>query len=515
MEIRLLSLSAFVVLILGFTSALAQSFTDVALGSAHICAINGDSEVECTTASAAERYDAPEGLPLMSDIAAGDQHTCGIDRDGQAVCWGGENFGAFDQLRVPDIPQPLVSIGAGDNHTCAVDVNGQVWCWGLDTNQQAQPPGDGFGVNGGGFVQVDGGVNFSCGIQTDGDVACWTSDTRMGDTSNIPGPFVDIDLSFNNACGLKDDGTIECWFGPVAPPANGPYTDLVVSRFAVCGLNQDQTVDCNFDSRISTDEAVFPQDVRFTAIESGSEVFSPVSPFCGITVSGSIECSSSGQFAAFSPPGSADDAGQDLSTLQLALTARRYSSNQIELFWNSRPERFGSQQILIEVYRNDILVDTTENSSSWYDASEQTQNPAVYTIRPIDRLGNVGPFSDTVFVDNDSGIVTTEEVITSFDLVQPLHTVDSLRFVRSGNTAVVTWAGSVPGTNGLKGYEVRLNNEAIAFNNGFFHRLESFNTDVCNEISVAAVSEEGTIFDYRTIVLNRFSRNFDNCTGRV
>jgi len=232
MKLRLLSLCTIVILMLNVNPVIAQSFTDITIGAAHICAISNSADVDCTTASHAQRYDAPEGLPQMIDIAAGDQHTCGIDPDGQAVCWGDDQseFGAFDQLNVPAITQPLVNINAGPNHTCAVDVNGRVWCWGLNTNEQSQPPGDGFGVNGTGFIKVDGGLNFSCGIQTGGDIACWTNDSRFSAYDNIEGPFIDLDISYRTACGLKSDGSIDCWLSRFEPPKNGPYMIIEYSQ---------------------------------------------------------------------------------------------------------------------------------------------------------------------------------------------------------------------------------------------------------------------------------------------
>jgi len=516
MNCRLLSLSALALLLLDVHNVAAQTFTDVAIGSSHMCAVTDTSDVECTTTSFAQRYDAPEGLAQMIDLAAGDQHTCGIDLEGQAVCWsdGQSEFGAFNQLNIPAITQPLVSIAAGANHTCAVDVDGRAWCWGLDTNQQTQPPGDGYGNNGAGFIQVDGGLNFSCGIQTDGDIVCWTNDGGFSRGTTISGPFVDLDISYRNACGIKSDGTIDCWRSRFDPPNNGPYTDLVVSRSAICGLNQNKTVDCTFASDFEPTLPVFPEGTQFNAIESAPENFYRELPFCGLTVSGSIECASSRQFEFLSPPGSADSSDQTLTGVNFVLSARAYSKNKIELFWNNPPARYGDEQILIEVYRNDVLLDTTKNSSSWYDPTEQTENPLVYRIRAVDGLGRVGPFSKTVTVDNDIQRVTYDEPEVRFDIVKPKHTVDSLRMTFAGNDRVIVWSGSVPGSDGLKGYELRINNEPVIFTDSFVHRLESFNSGDCNRISVAAVSEQGTYFDYRTIVTNRFSRNYSSCFDR-
>jgi len=516
MKFRLLSLSTFMLLTVHANTAAAQTYTDVTIGSAHICAITDSSDVECTTAQHAQRYDAPEGLAQLIDVAAGDQHTCGIDLDGQAICWGDKQseFGAFGELAIPEITQPLVSIAAGTNHTCAVDVNGRAWCWGLNTNEQTQVPGNGFGTNGDGFIKVDAGRNFSCGIQKDENIACWTNDTHLARSRFVEGPFIDLDVSYRNACGIKRDGSIHCWQSRMAPPENGPYTDLVVSSSAICGLNQNQTVDCTFAPGLAINSPIFPADARFTSIESGANVFYEALPFCGLTVSGSIECSTSNQFAGLNPPGRDDLFDQNLRDVHFALSARRYARNKIELFWNNPPARYGLDQILVEVYRNDVLVDTTPNSTSWYDPSEQSQRLVVYKIRATDGRGRLGPFSATATVDNETGSVTYDNLPNSFDIVTPTNTVDSLRISYSGNGYLVLWSGSEVGTNGLKGYELRVNNEPVVFTDGFYHRLDNINRSDCNLISVAAMSDQGTIFDYRTIVTNRFSRNYSSCRSR-
>ena len=213
-------------------------------------------------------------------------------------------------------------------------------------------------------------------------------------------------------------------------------------------------------------------------------------------------------------PGGEDFSGQRLDNVHFALIARFYASNRLELFWNSPPARYGNEQILVEVYRNDVLVDTTENSASWYDATVQDQNSMDYKIRAIDRQGRIGPFSSTVSVDNETGVVTINDQHSEFDIVPSIHTVDSLRVSFSGNNYYVIWTGSEPGVDGLKGYEVRINNDPVVFADGFVHSLKSFNRSDSNIISVAAMSEDRTMFDYRSIVNNRFLRNYSSCFDR-
>nr|MBX2836133.1 hypothetical protein [Gammaproteobacteria bacterium] len=457
----------------------AQTYTDVAVGSSHVCAIDDSGVVDCATPNFASRYAAPDDLPLMVDISAGDQHTCGIDIDGQAVCWGATtddgtfDLGYFNQMDIPDITQPLVSLGTGDHHTCAIDATGRAWCWGLNSNLQTEPPGDGYGDDGAGYIKVDGGLNLSCGIETDGDISCWTNDSQYSDYLTIAGPFVDLDIGFRKICAVRADGTIYCALSNIDVPDNGPYTQVAASRRSICGLKEDGTLDCAFDQFV--DETVsIPSSTTFTLIESGAQVFSPSQPYCGITSEGFVVCTS--QFDFLNLPGSGVTDRNPLDSANYALIARRYSRNQIELFWNFLSIPLGEENFMTEVYRNDVLVDTTANGNSWYDPSEQTQNPVTYKVRAVDQLGNAGRFSATVTVDIETGAISSDFGSTRFPVTQALHTIDSINFSQIGGGILedmfaVTWSGSIPGSDGLKGYEVRLNNNVVYFGDEFVFPL--------------------------------------------
>ncbi len=523
MKFPFLPLTAFALLLFNTSAAQAQSFTDVAVGGSHICALTDTADVTCTTASFAERLDAPEGLPQMIDIAAGDEHTCGIDLEGNAVCWGPtenafdstRNFGHYDQLDVPAIDQPLESIAAGNNHTCAVDINGRAWCWGLNTNKQTEPPGDGWGENGEGFLQVSAGLNFSCGIQANLDIACWTTDfSRLPAMGGIvPGPFIDIDTTHWTACGLKEDGSIECWSRfDIEPPQNGPYSDLVVSPAAICGIDELQVLDCTYRPAEGVQVlAPIPGDTQFVKVESGMLRFRGTrTPFCGITINGDIECANNGETLP-APPSMASSTGQDLASVDVTLDVARYSTNSVELFWPILPQRFGRDQLFVEVFRNDELLTTTDANASWLDRTQQTQNVAVYRIRVIDQRGNVGPFSEPVEVNINTGEVMRNDGVSNFAIVQPAVVIESLRFVRSGATVSLVWSGPVPSENGFKGYQVSVNNTPVGFNDGFRLRLTNYRPQDCNIVSVAAMKDDGSILGFRSITANRFSNQAVPC----
>lgn len=498
----------------------AQSFVDLSVGQVHICALTDTQEVSCTTDPYYERYDAPNDLPSLVDVTVGEQHACGIDTQGVAVCWG-ENY--FNQLDVPEINQPLISINAGANHTCAIDDGGRAWCWGLNSNLQNQPPSDGLGTNAQGYTKLDGGMDFTCGLQTNGDIDCWTDNLgyNFSNNMNMAGPFIDLDVNRFNACGLKSDGSISCWMQSLVPPNNGPYTDLIVDRYAICGLNQDQYIDCSFSDRLSSEfRNAIPTNTQFQSIASGIPAYnSSRVAVCGLTISGAIECSAPDVNNPYNflpaPPVLNNNVGEGLDLIDLRLSAQRYAVDYFEIFWPKLPTRNGLDQLLVEVYRNDILVDTTEANASWSDASKQSENPVVYKIRAIDKRGNVGAFSDPISIDINTGNVAYEDGTTNYAFINPKHKVENLELVQVGDSMIVSWSGSTPGSDGLKGYEVRVNNVPVSFNNAFSVRLDAFDNTNCNIVSVGAISTEGAIFDYAATSNSQLIYDgTSNCDGK-
>jgi len=81
------------------------------------------------------------------------------------------------------------------------------------------------------------------------------------------------------------------------------------------------------------------------------------------------------------------------------------------------------------------------------------------------------------------------------------------------NSYFLTWAGPQPGENSLKGYEIRVDHEVVGFIDGFLFELDNINNSACAQISVAAIAEDDSIVDFKTVVHNRFSRNFSSCSS--
>ena len=514
-----------------FAGLQAQSFVDLAVGEVHLCGLTDAGEVECVTQVGASRFNAPDDLPQLTAISGGFQHSCGITVDGGAVCWGSPAFGALD---VPDFDAPLVSISAGTNHTCAIDELNRAVCWGLNDNLQTEPPGDGFGENGLGFIAVSANQNTSCGIELDGSISCWSTDPTLLDTSSLTGTFVDLDMGENRfgGCGLTDTGDIQCWQGSFEPPNNGPYTDLTVSSAAICGLNQSQQPDCTFNPRVSSgllnDPALFETTSQFVSLEAfsrGGSVTSFGGPnipnnnnVCGITVNSTLECLDVSAFTGV--PDSSQDIGNPELEINLDLTAiisPVIGFARVELIWTQLSG--GIPRTFIEVFRDDELIATTTNRFSFEDTEffNQRLTTASYRIRATDEFGNVGEFSNTISVDATDLSVTGGNTLSLEDANLPSRLINSINVLfLSGSSGIVSWDGPPAGENGLQGYEIRVNNETIEFTSSSLFRFENLIPNTCVTFAVAAISDNNAILDFRTTTRRTSQATFgvgNSCTS--
>jgi hypothetical protein len=78
------------------------------------------------------------GFTSFTTIAAGDAHTCALTADLATYCWGAGRAGQLGNGQQSDSPRPVLVIGGhdfrslslGTAHTCGMDVDGFLWCWG-------------------------------------------------------------------------------------------------------------------------------------------------------------------------------------------------------------------------------------------------------------------------------------------------------------------------------------------------------------------------------------------------
>ena len=200
------------------------TFTKIAAGWYHTCAIGSDGKAYCwgddsngalgntTTTSytstpvAVSQGAVPAGV-TFTQIAAGISNTCAIGSDGKAYCWGdghngelGDNSGSsqFTAVAVSQGAVPagvsLVSIAPGYQHTCAIGSNGKAYCWGYNssynlgdgTNIQRNTPvaviqgGMPSGVT---LAGIATGGYHTCALSTNNKVYCW-GDNSYGQIGN-------------------------------------------------------------------------------------------------------------------------------------------------------------------------------------------------------------------------------------------------------------------------------------------------------------------------------------------
>jgi alpha-tubulin suppressor-like RCC1 family protein len=132
-------------------------------------------------------------------VAVGTAHSCALHEDGRVSCWGDNHYGQLGISPTPDagalapalIPETqlanAVHISSSRNHTCAVRQDGLVKCWGQDAMGAL---GDG-GGSGEGVVEVlviddaevvAAGSSHTCVARKSGAFSCWgsNSDGQLG-----------------------------------------------------------------------------------------------------------------------------------------------------------------------------------------------------------------------------------------------------------------------------------------------------------------------------------------------
>lgn len=238
------------------------TFTALALGSFHSCALDSDGYAWCWgygyagqlgNGSMTYRQATPvkvAGGPFVS-ISSKTYHTCGLKRDGTAWCWGSNQYGQLGTgstnrfgVATPARAAPgttFTALEVGGVHTCGLKADGTALCWGDNCN----------GMLGSGYVSpypycevltpvaVAGGHTFaalslgpfsSCGVTSDSSAYCWgynrsgelgsgsaTTDVTKYYSEPTPTPvagglsFAQMSLGDGHSCGLTTGNVGYCW----------------------------------------------------------------------------------------------------------------------------------------------------------------------------------------------------------------------------------------------------------------------------------------------------------------
>jgi len=188
----------------------AQSFSAVAVGELHACALDTTGAGYCWGANGlgqvGDGTQTDRTLPVLvlgghtfTQIVAGLAHTCALDAAGVAYCWGasGQIGRATATAVEQSTPGPVagaqrfVRIAAGGWHTCGIDTSGQTYCWGDNSYSQF---GDGGNTSSQlpvlitalpAFTQITAGGAHTCGVGATGAMYCWGANT-YGQSGRLP-----------------------------------------------------------------------------------------------------------------------------------------------------------------------------------------------------------------------------------------------------------------------------------------------------------------------------------------
>ena len=116
----------------------------------------------------------------FTDIAAGRAHACAVAADGTAYCWGvGEFLGGNNFPFPPNQQSPqavvgatgFVSVDVGSSHGCGITAGNDLYCWGSNGNFEIGAPvmgssgaGEQATFVGSGYIVATTGTGYSCGV---------------------------------------------------------------------------------------------------------------------------------------------------------------------------------------------------------------------------------------------------------------------------------------------------------------------------------------------------------------
>jgi alpha-tubulin suppressor-like RCC1 family protein len=232
--------------------AAQDSFSEVAAGGGHTCAIRVDGTLWCwgrnwegQLGNAMDFINRQWPMQIgtandWSKIRAGDRHTCGL-RGGSLWCWGfnenGQLGSGSGNTRDSNGPNPVggandwtdVSLSWG--HTCGVR-GGTLWCWGANESGQLgrgfseshpmEVYGDPVRVGSeSDWSAVAAGSTHTCGLRS-GTLWCWGNgwEGQLGVGSGLnrtlpeqvgtANDWSELTAGSNHTCGLRG-GALWCW----------------------------------------------------------------------------------------------------------------------------------------------------------------------------------------------------------------------------------------------------------------------------------------------------------------
>ncbi|MFW6010281.1 MAG: Ig-like domain-containing protein [Gemmatimonadota bacterium] len=197
-----------------------------------------------TMLASASGLESAESIPFsvnltFTDVATGGSHTCAVTEGGEIYCWGANDLDQLGNSSVDTTAVPVrveanlnfATVTAGRSHTCATlraIVAQTPYCWGWngsgqlgvgDRTERAVPTA----ADGPAMTRVSAGNDHTCGLASDG-VYCWGSNSsgqlgqpgtfetwQVSPTLTIGGEFQDVAAGNLHSCAVETDGTAYCW----------------------------------------------------------------------------------------------------------------------------------------------------------------------------------------------------------------------------------------------------------------------------------------------------------------
>jgi alpha-tubulin suppressor-like RCC1 family protein len=269
--------------------------TKLAVGSTHVCAINGSNQVYCWGDNASRQLYTTNAIdqstPVLAgtgftSLALGTSHTCGTKQDGSIVCWGsdangqrgdGAGVASVTTMSGPAALTDVDKLVAGAVHTCALK-DGVVYCWGSNnygqigdgTNTQQHAPVEVPGMTD--VTDIAAGSYHTCAVKG-GNVYCWgyglngqlgngatqdrTSPTQVPGLANAATLYAGA----SDTCAKRANNAVVCWgangYGQLGNDTNtstlsanaaltggGSLTNLALGSLHSCALAAGGEVRC-------------------------------------------------------------------------------------------------------------------------------------------------------------------------------------------------------------------------------------------------------------------------------
>lgn len=271
---------------------LVGTFSDMAVGSSTLCAVNAATEIECwgdmTTAIAVDKPNSSGWTTVVAykSFPWGSTTTnmCALASDGTGTCWG-ELYSAG--TTAPTLTDG-VSLYAQGGVACVINSSGEITCIGDDSDgqQSSVPSGGNFTM-----VRTNSTGNTLCALDSLGAVECWGYD-GYGVVSSQPisGSYTAVTVGLTVACGLSTSGAVDCWGADpltqgifVAPNSNTDNVAIAANDYAVCALSSAGTISCSgFQNYFEIDTAPRAGDYV--------DIWGVMGNFCVKNSSGQLEC---------------------------------------------------------------------------------------------------------------------------------------------------------------------------------------------------------------------------------